>query len=117
MNADQVWERTRNYIEDAHRLRDTAAASDSIVIDLSVVRFIDSSGLGLMVRVRKLARQSGLKLRFANLQPAVFNVIQIARLEEFLLEQKREKLSFLSYMYKAPSRTSKADVQAVMAGK
>jgi N-acetylglucosaminyldiphosphoundecaprenol N-acetyl-beta-D-mannosaminyltransferase len=107
-NVDPVWERTRNYIEDAE------VQSRSIVIDLSVVRFIDSSGLGLMVRVRKFARQCGLTLRFANLQPAVLNVVQIARLEEFLLDHKPQKFSFLR---KAPARSSGNEPEAVLAGR
>ena len=90
VNADDVWERTSAYIEQAVRIRESGAAQ-SLVIDLSVVRFIDSSGLWLLVRVRKRARQHGLKLRFTNLQPAVLNVIQIARLEDFLMDRKPEK--------------------------
>src|ERR1051326_2335976 len=69
VNVDRVWERTRSYIEEAGKPRDRSEEPASIAIDLSVVRFIDSSGLGLMVRARKFAAQSGLKLRFANLQP------------------------------------------------
>jgi len=55
-----------------------------LVIDLSQVRFIDSSGLGLMVRVRKMAHRQAIALVFTGLQPAVRNVIHMARLEEFL---------------------------------
>jgi anti-anti-sigma factor len=90
VNADDVWERTSTYIEQASHIREISE-SQSLVIDLSVVRFIDSSGLGVMVRVRKLARQHGLKLRFTNLQPAVLNVIQISRLEDFLMGRQSEK--------------------------
>jgi anti-anti-sigma factor len=114
LNADLVWERTRSYMEEAARLSDASEGSDSIVIDLSVVRFIDSSGLGLMVRVRKFARQCELKLRFANLQPAVLNVVQIARLEEFLLDQKRETFSLLR---RTPARTSEPEGQTAVADK
>jgi N-acetylglucosaminyldiphosphoundecaprenol N-acetyl-beta-D-mannosaminyltransferase len=90
INTDDVWERTSAYIEQAAHVRDFGEPQ-ALVIDLSVVRFIDSSGLGLMVRVRKLARQYGLKLRYTNLQPAVLNVIQIARLEDFLMGREAEK--------------------------
>jgi anti-anti-sigma factor len=56
-----------------------------VIIDLSGVRFIDSTGLGLMVRAKKLARNGGANLLFTALPPPVQNVIRIARLEEFLL--------------------------------
>jgi N-acetylglucosaminyldiphosphoundecaprenol N-acetyl-beta-D-mannosaminyltransferase len=94
VNADDVWERTRNYIEQAASV--ASEATEPLVVDMSVVRFIDSSGLGLMVRVRKFSRQAGLTLRFTNLQSAVMNVIQIARLEEFLLDQKRSRFPLLA---------------------
>jgi N-acetylglucosaminyldiphosphoundecaprenol N-acetyl-beta-D-mannosaminyltransferase len=55
-----------------------------LVIDLSGVRFMDSSGLGLMVRARKLAQREGVRLMFVNPQPAVENVVHLARLQEFL---------------------------------
>jgi len=117
VNAEDVWERTRTYIEQAVRARVASDNSESLVIDLSVVRFIDSSGLGLMVRARKLARQSGINLRFTNLQPAVLNVVQIARLEEFLLDQKRERFPLLSQMRHVPARKAQTETETVMAGK
>ncbi|HWI55957.1 MAG TPA: WecB/TagA/CpsF family glycosyltransferase [Bacillota bacterium] len=77
-NAEQVWDFTQ-----AHLAR--LASSRPWRIDLAQVRFIDSTGLGLMVRLKKLAQQTGAPLQFAGLQPAVRNVIHLARLEEFLL--------------------------------
>ena len=58
-------------------------------IDLTRVRFIDSSGLGVMVRTKKLAQRHGTKLVFTGLTPPVRNVLQLARLEEFLLGYTR----------------------------
>ena len=55
------------------------------MIDLSAVRFIDSTGLGLMIRAKKLAQREGKRVVFTGLQPAVRNVLHLARLEEFLL--------------------------------
>jgi exopolysaccharide biosynthesis WecB/TagA/CpsF family protein/anti-anti-sigma factor len=134
VNADDVWERTRAHIEQALRVRNGDLWSSlntprsvppprhltpdtSLVIDLSVVRFIDSSGLGLMVRVRKFARQAGINLRFTNLQPAVLNVIRIARLEEFLLDQKRAKFALIPHLRPAPAQNAKTDTELVSASK
>jgi N-acetylglucosaminyldiphosphoundecaprenol N-acetyl-beta-D-mannosaminyltransferase len=76
-NAAQVWENTRAYLEAPRPDRQLA-------LDLSGVRFIDSSGLGLLIRAKKLAHQQGANLAFKGIPPAVKNVIQIARLEKFL---------------------------------
>ncbi len=77
VNADRVWDTTRTFIE-------TSRPERELALDLSDVRFIDSSGLGLMVRAKRLARQRGMNLYFRGLQPAVQNVVRIARLEEYL---------------------------------
>jgi anti-anti-sigma factor len=80
-NARQVWENTREYLE-------TPPRDGQLALDLSAVRFIDSSGLGLMIRAKKLAQQKGAKLVFIGIQPAVKNVIQIAHLQQFLLNDE-----------------------------
>jgi N-acetylglucosaminyldiphosphoundecaprenol N-acetyl-beta-D-mannosaminyltransferase len=94
-NADRVWDTTRAFIE-------TSRPERELALDLSNVRFIDSSGLGLMVRAKKLARQRGLDLAFRGLQPAVQNVVHIARLEAFL--QSRELVSIQTAPKRPPSR-------------
>ncbi|HXS69506.1 MAG TPA: WecB/TagA/CpsF family glycosyltransferase [Candidatus Polarisedimenticolia bacterium] len=76
-NATEVWSSTATHINSKQRRR--------LVIDLSGVRFMDSTGLGLMVRAKKLAQLKQVKLEFTHPQPAVQNVIHLARLEEFLM--------------------------------
>jgi len=76
-NATEVWSTTETHINSKQRRQ--------LVIDLSGVRFMDSTGLGLMVRAKKLAQLKQVKLQFTHPQPAVQNVIQLARLEEFLM--------------------------------
>jgi N-acetylglucosaminyldiphosphoundecaprenol N-acetyl-beta-D-mannosaminyltransferase len=76
-NAKEVWRKTEILL--------TSTQRQEFVIDLSAVRFMDSTGLGLMVRAKKLARREGVKLMFVDPQPAVRNVIQVARLKELLL--------------------------------
>lgn len=78
-NADPVWQETEKWMVT------DAGASQPLVIDLSQVRFMDSSGLGLMVRARKQAQRQGLQLSFTEPQPAVLNVLRLARLENFVL--------------------------------
>jgi N-acetylglucosaminyldiphosphoundecaprenol N-acetyl-beta-D-mannosaminyltransferase len=78
-NAGQVWEATEYYI-----LARSVAQSDAS-IELGNVRFMDSSGAGLMVRARKLAQRQNCRLTFLNPQASVLNVLRVARLEEFVL--------------------------------
>ena len=78
-NADKVWKDTRSFLErhpQAHRWE----------VDLSHVVFMDSSGLGLLVRLKKSARACEAELHFTGLQPAVRNILRLAHLEEFLLD-------------------------------
>ena len=77
-NVGQVWAATESYIQ-AH-----ANNQSDVAIDLTAVRFMDSSGAGVMVRARKLAHRQGCKLIFTNAQPAILNVLRLARLEEFV---------------------------------
>ena len=78
-NAERVWRLTEKQITASD------ASTQKVVIDMAQVRFIDSTGVGLMIRARKLAQRQGAKLRFTGTQPAVQNVLRLARLEAFLL--------------------------------
>jgi N-acetylglucosaminyldiphosphoundecaprenol N-acetyl-beta-D-mannosaminyltransferase len=80
-NARDVWKRTEAYLG-------SAKEKDEWIIDLSSVRFIDSSGLGLMVRAKKMTNSRGASLHFTGAQRNVKNVIQLSRLEEFLLKDQ-----------------------------
>ena len=57
----------------------------NVVIDLSRVTFVDSTGIGLMLRFKKNLLRSGLNLKFANATGPVLNAIRHTRLEEYLL--------------------------------
>jgi anti-anti-sigma factor len=76
-NADAVWLTTSNYIN--------AHSNQEVKIDLSSLHFIDSAGVGLMIRAKKNAVQQGVKLHFVGPQPNVRNVLRIAKLESVLL--------------------------------
>jgi N-acetylglucosaminyldiphosphoundecaprenol N-acetyl-beta-D-mannosaminyltransferase len=77
-NAQTVWEQTRARFEAVEGLT-------SWRIDLSGVDFIDTTGLGLMVRLKEWARREGIDLAFTRLQPSVLNVLDLARLRNFLV--------------------------------
>jgi anti-anti-sigma factor len=78
-NAEDIWRKTRTQLLNVE--------ASGLVVDVSRVRFIDSSGLGVMIRARKLACQRGIELVFKDLQPAVRNVVRLARLEGLLAQE------------------------------
>lgn len=80
-NIEQVWQHTTGL------LGALGATRLPMVIDLSRLRFIDSSGLGLMLRVNRWGRQHATDVRFADPQPNVLNVLHLARLDGVLLHK------------------------------
>jgi N-acetylglucosaminyldiphosphoundecaprenol N-acetyl-beta-D-mannosaminyltransferase len=78
-SAGEVWNWTRDLLEAPTR-------PASLVIDLSDARFIDSTGLRIMVQTQQLARLRGTALVFAGARPAVRNVLHNAGMELLLLE-------------------------------
>ncbi|MBS0656938.1 MAG: WecB/TagA/CpsF family glycosyltransferase [Verrucomicrobia bacterium] len=58
---------------------------DEFTIDLAGVTFIDSSGIGALVRLRKLATRGGVRLHFRNATEPVRNVLRLTRLTEYIL--------------------------------
>jgi N-acetylglucosaminyldiphosphoundecaprenol N-acetyl-beta-D-mannosaminyltransferase len=79
-NVELIWAATRIHIDELPK-------GESLVIHLTLVRFIDSSGLGLMVRVKRHAVGQGKEVCFKNPQPAVRNVMRLAKLEQFLITE------------------------------
>jgi N-acetylglucosaminyldiphosphoundecaprenol N-acetyl-beta-D-mannosaminyltransferase len=63
----------------------------TVVIDLSRVTFVDSTGIGLMVRFKKNLKRRDINLKFANALPAVRNVVRQTQLEEFLLDKSNAR--------------------------
>jgi exopolysaccharide biosynthesis WecB/TagA/CpsF family protein/anti-anti-sigma factor len=57
----------------------------TVVIDLSRVTFVDSTGIGLMVRFKKNLNRGDITLKFINPIASVRNVVRQTQLEEFLL--------------------------------
>jgi N-acetylglucosaminyldiphosphoundecaprenol N-acetyl-beta-D-mannosaminyltransferase len=79
-NSEEVWAATQQQIESLHN-----AGHARIAIDLSGLRFIDSTGLGIMLRVQRYAQTIGVTLAFESPHPNVQNVLRLARLERLLI--------------------------------
>ncbi|HTA29835.1 MAG TPA: WecB/TagA/CpsF family glycosyltransferase [Candidatus Cybelea sp.] len=80
-NAETVWNTTTTEI------RSRIPPPERFRIDLSRLRFIDSTGLGIMIRARKFARERGTHIVFTNAQANVRNVLRLSRMEAVLLEE------------------------------
>jgi N-acetylglucosaminyldiphosphoundecaprenol N-acetyl-beta-D-mannosaminyltransferase len=78
INAVQILQRTLDAM-----LRVT---SEPLFIDLGAVRFMDSSGIKLMLRAKDYARRWKIRLRFRNASAAVLNVLRAEQLD-YLIEQ------------------------------
>ena len=79
-NVDEVWHLTIGILTSLGTKRVTT------VIDLSQVRFIDSSGVGLMVRISSWARRNETEVRFSAPRPDVLNVLKLTRLDHLLVQ-------------------------------
>ncbi len=62
----------------------SSAKCPALVLDLSEVSYVDSSGLATLVEYCREARQFGGKFGLAGLQPRVRTILEIVRLHEFL---------------------------------
>lgn len=65
-------------------LLDSAAqATGPLLVDLSGVGYMDSSGVGTMVFVKREVERSGRRLVLIGLQPRVRSVLEITHLDKF----------------------------------
>lgn len=81
-NADHVWQITQTHIASRSN------SKEPLQIDLSSLDFIDSTGVGLMLRAKKDASAQGTKLYFIGTKPNVKNVLRLSNLESLLLGGK-----------------------------
>jgi N-acetylglucosaminyldiphosphoundecaprenol N-acetyl-beta-D-mannosaminyltransferase len=80
-NVEDVWRMTTDHV-----LAYAASHASLIIIDLSRLRFIDSSGAALMLRLKKWAHQVQAEILFAHPQPNIVNVLRLTRIDQILLE-------------------------------
>ena len=61
-----------------------AEAPRKLILDLSEVPYIDSSGVGTIVELKRRVEKSGAKIVLVGLQPRVRSVFEITRLGDLL---------------------------------
>ena len=54
--------------------------SDHLIVDLTQTRFVDSTGVGYLIRLRRMARENGAKFALANVAPSVWRTIEMMKL-------------------------------------
>lgn len=80
-NADDVWLMTEEH------LRIFAAREATlIIIDLAQLRFIDSSGAALMLRLKRAARALRVEVLFCRPHANIRNVLRLTQVDQLLLE-------------------------------
>lgn len=82
-NAEAVWAQTLRHLSQVG-----TPPRGTFIIDLSRLRFIDSTGAATMARVRHWAKQLRKDVRFLGSRPTVRNVLRLAKLGS-LLETRR----------------------------
>jgi anti-anti-sigma factor len=68
------------FLAHAERLLATRAAT--VELDLSGMTFIDSSGLGALVRLQRSALASGQELRLVDVPPSVVRILELTGLAD-----------------------------------
>jgi N-acetylglucosaminyldiphosphoundecaprenol N-acetyl-beta-D-mannosaminyltransferase len=80
-NSEDVWRMTTNHVSAF-----VAHGATLIVVDLSRLRFIDSSGAALMLRLKKWAHSLHAEVLFSHARQNVRNVLRLTHLDQLILE-------------------------------
>jgi anti-sigma B factor antagonist len=85
------------------------SGADRFVIDFSGIRYIDSSGVGTLIKLKNLGIQRGLALMFSGITGEAYNVLSLANLLDFFPREThfREALKKLSAL--EPSGSGKGE--------
>lgn len=80
-NAEDVWRMTSEHVRSFIN-----AGATLVIVDLARLRFIDSSGAALMLRLKRWTQELSLQIVFTHPQHNVRNVLRLTRLDQMLLE-------------------------------
>ena len=57
--------------------------SMNIIVDMEKLNYLDSSGIGILIKTLNYCKEHGSKLRVVNLQPAIEKVFRISGLTSY----------------------------------
>jgi anti-anti-sigma factor len=77
-----------------HRCTEVRDSGHHLVLNLSDVSFIASSGIGALLALTEQFRESETRVRFAALSSAVASVIELLNLDQFLSIDSTEETAF-----------------------
>jgi N-acetylglucosaminyldiphosphoundecaprenol N-acetyl-beta-D-mannosaminyltransferase len=80
-NADDVWRMTTDHVRAF-----VEGGASLVIIDLARLRFIDSAGADVMLRLTKWARELPAQVLFTHAADSVRRVLRLAQLDRLLLE-------------------------------
>lgn len=80
-NVDEVWRMMEDHLQVF-----AASHTNVIIIDLAQLRFIDSSGAALMLRLKQAARALRMEVLFFGPQASIRNVLRLTQADQLLLE-------------------------------
>lgn len=86
------------------RLNESLAEGET-VLDLAGVRFIDSSGIALLVYISQTAREHGQRLELRNPSPQVEKLIKLAGVEPLLAAPESQRVT-IDHHTQAPNTDS-----------
>lgn len=66
-------------------LRDGAEAGERVVVDLSSLDFMDSTGLRVLIEAQSRSRAAGVEFRITGPQGAVARLLRVTGAEQFLV--------------------------------
>lgn len=69
----------------------TAGGMKKVVFDLSELKYIDSTGIGIFINVTKQVRARGGDLVFYNVNPKILEIFNLVKLNDFIQFFKGEK--------------------------
>ena len=86
----------------------------SVVVNLGAVTFIDSSGLGLLVRLANTTRNSGPGLRFCGANDQIQKILELTRLNDVLHVHATEEQAIEAFSMKSMGSTFTAAGASVL---
>ncbi len=63
----------------------------NVVLDMTELKYVDSTGIGIFINVTKQIRTKGGDLAFLNVNPRIYETLHLVKLHEFIPFFKGEK--------------------------
>lgn len=70
-------------VQESRRHWEVAATKGTVIVDLTATHFVDSTGVGFLMRLRRLAREKDSAFALAGVSAAVWRNIEMMKLGEF----------------------------------